>query len=80
MKPDHGAAAAVPESLQSAKDCGKPWRKNMKVKQENDEGETKVPEDGEDEMKINPKPWRHNMKQSLSVEKAKQSNSYFCTV
>ena len=50
MKPDHGAAAAVPESLQSAKDCGKPWRKNMKVKQENDEGETKVPEDGEDEI------------------------------
>ena len=53
MKPDHGAA--VPESLQFAKDCGKPWRKNMKVKQENDEGETKVPEDGEDELKINKK-------------------------
>ena len=82
VKPDHHGA------LQSAKDCqggggidatDKPWRKNMKVKQENDEEkETKVPEEEqEDKMKMNPKPWRHNMKPSFSVEKAKPSNPYF---
>ena len=79
LKSDNSAAPPTPSAVEAAeaetalktpvKDA-KPWRKNMKVKSEND---PLPPEEDKEDLVVqtDPKPWRKNMKPSASVESKK---------
>ena len=77
LKSDNSAAPPTPSAVEAAETAlktpvkdAKPWRKNMKVKSEND---PLPPEEDKEDLVVqtDPKPWRKNMKPSASVESKK---------